>query len=217
MPARPFSPSEVDCIATTLAAAGNYRDRLLLLLGANVGFRISELLSLTVGQLLTSAGEIAREVTIARARLKGGRGVHRRAVRSRRVVLNEPARSAVADYLASLGRMPAAGEFLFLSREGGNRPISRNQAHRVLLQACRASGVDPTRVSTHTLRKSFARAVFEATGHDLLRTQRIVGHSSPLVTARYLESTQAELDDVVLGLQVAASPTSTTQKASDCG
>ncbi len=72
-------------------------------------------------------------------------------------------------------------------------------------------------VPTHTLRKNFARAVFEATGHDLLRTQRIIGDSSPLVTARYLESTQAELEDVVFGLRVAASSTAGEPKATACG
>jgi len=44
------------------------------------------------------------------------------------------------------------------------------------------------------------RAVYDASQHDLIRTQRIVGHSSPVVTARYLESTQSELDELVLSL-----------------
>lgn len=43
-----------------------------------------------------------------------------------------------------------------------------------------------------------------ASQHDLIRTQRMVGHSSPVVTARYLESTQSELDELVLGLGLAA-------------
>ncbi len=119
MPARPFSPEEIDRLASSLASAGRHRDRMLLLVGANVGFRISELLTLTIGQVLTAGGEIAREVTVTRARLKGGRGVYRRSIPSRRVVLNETARGAVADYLSTLGRVPVAAEFLFRSREGG--------------------------------------------------------------------------------------------------
>ncbi|MCR6654655.1 MAG: hypothetical protein NVV63_02340 [Opitutus sp.] len=42
--------------------------------------------------------------------------------------------------------------------------------------------------------------MYDASGYDLIRTQRIVGHSSPLVTARYLGTTQSDLDDLVLGL-----------------
>jgi hypothetical protein len=51
--------------------------------------------------------------------------------------------------------------------------------------------------------------VYDASGHDLIRTQRIVGHSSPEITSHYLESTQSELDELVMGLgapTAAASP-----------
>jgi len=85
-----------------------------------------------VGQVLTREGEVTREVTVTRALLKGGSGVHKRSVRCRRVVLNERARGAIRDYLASLGRLPAHDEFLFQSREGGKRPVHRTPAHRML-------------------------------------------------------------------------------------
>ena len=200
MPARPFTLDEISLFESHLLARGRHRDRMLLVAGANVGYRITELLSWTVGQVLTREGEVAREVTVTRARLKGGSGAHRRSIRSRRVVLNERARGTVRDYLGSLGYVPASDEFLFLSREGGNRPIDRAQAHRILKGLCQACGIDTARVSTHSLRKTFVRAVYDASQHDLIRTQRIVGHSSPVITARYLESTQSELDELVLGL-----------------
>jgi site-specific recombinase XerC len=82
--------------------------------------------------VLTREGEVTREVTVTRALLKGGSGVHKRSVRCRRVVLNERARGAIRDYLASLGRLPAHDEFLFQSREGGKRPVHRTPAHRML-------------------------------------------------------------------------------------
>jgi integrase len=177
---------------------------MLLVVGTNVGYRITELLSWTAGQILTRDGEVAHEVTVTRALLKSGSGVRKRRIRSRRVVLNERARGAIRDYLASLGRVPAPDEFLFLSRESGNRPLHRSQAHRILKDLCQASGIDEARVSTHSLRKSFVRSVYDASGRDLVLTQRIVGHSSPVITARYLESTQSELDELVLGLGPAA-------------
>jgi integrase len=200
MPARPFTPAEILTLDSHLLTQHRLRDRMLLLVGTNVGFRITELLSWTIGQVLTPAGEVAREVTVTRALLKGGSGVRKRSVRSRRVVLNERARGAIRDYLASLGRVPGSDEFLFRSREGGNRPIHRAQAHLILKRLCLDCGLNSTRVSTHSLRKTFVRSVYDASKHDLIATQRIVGHASPLVTARYLETTQPELDDLVLGL-----------------
>ncbi len=173
---------------------------MLIIAGTQVGYRITELLTWTVGQVLGAGGDIVREVTVTRADLKGGKGVRKRSVRSRRVVLNERARGVIRDYIASLGCVPPADQFLFLSRSGANRPISGTQAHRLLKNLCRECGIDATRISTHSLRKSFVRAVYDASGHDLVRTQRIVQHASPLTTARYLESTQTELDELVLGL-----------------
>lgn len=200
MPARPFSPVEISTLETHLLQYGRYRDRMLIIAGTQVGYRITELLTWTVGQVLGPDGDIVREVTVTRADLKGGKGVRKRSVRSRRVVLNERAREVIRDYLASLGCVPTSDQFLFRSRTGANRPISRTQAHRILKVLCRECGIDATRISTHSLRKSFVRAVYDASGHDLVRTQRIVQHASPLTTARYLESTQSELDDLVLGL-----------------
>ena len=43
--------------------------------GTNVGYRITELLIWTVGQVLTRERELAREVTVTRALLKDGSGV----------------------------------------------------------------------------------------------------------------------------------------------
>lgn len=122
------------------------------------------------------------------------------------MVLNEKARAAIRDYLASQGYVPPPHDFLFKSREGGNRPLHRSQAHRILVQACEECGIDTARVSTHSLRKTFVRAVYDASGHDIIRTMKVVQHSSPVITARYLENTETELDDLVLGLAAAPVP-----------
>ena len=127
MPARAFASSELLALESHLLAACRNRDRMLIVVGTNVGYRITELLTWTIGQVLNSQGEVAHEVTVTRALLKGGKGGHRRSVRSRRVVLNERARGAIRDYLDSLDRVPAPDEFLFLSREGGKRPIHRGR------------------------------------------------------------------------------------------
>ena len=206
MPARPFTAAEILTLESHLVELRRFRDRMLLIVGTNVGYRITELLTWTVGQVLTRDRDIVREVTVSRARLKGGSGVHKRSVSSRRVVLNQRARGAVRDYIASLDRIPSATDFLFQSREGENRPLHRSQAHRILKTLCRACGIDTSRISTHSLRKTFVRAVYDASHCDLIKTQRIVGHASPLITARYLETTQSDLDDLVLGI---AQPVST--------
>ena len=203
MSARPFTPKEIKTLEARLRKERRWRDLMLLLVGTNVGYRISELLTLKVGQVRLAKGEIAREVTVTRALLKGGKGQRRRTVRSRRVVLNDQARAAIKQYLEKLGHEPDPEEYLFLSRQGGNRPIDRSRVHRILVRLCRACRLDPTRISTHSFRKTFVRSVFDASGHDLVVTSRIVQHSNPVITARYLDTAASDLDAVVLSLAAA--------------
>jgi len=49
------------------------RNQALVLLGLNTGFRITEILSLTVGQVW-DAGHVKPQVKVSRAQLKGRRG-----------------------------------------------------------------------------------------------------------------------------------------------
>jgi len=197
MGARPFTEQEFQTVVATLSRLGRHRDKLMIQLGCAVGYRISELLSLRVGQVWSETGPAA-EVVVTRRLLKGGHGTYREKVRSRRVVLAPPVRVAIAEHFAARRIDFGPEEFLFRSREGGNRPVCAAHVHRIIVGAALAAGVDTARISTHTLRKTFAARVYAATNRDLIKTQRIMGHSNPMTTARYLESTQEELDRAVL-------------------
>ena len=48
--------------------------------------------------------------------------------------------------------------------------------------------------------------MYDASGHDIIRTMKVVQHSSPVITARYLENTETELDDLVFGLAAVPAP-----------
>jgi integrase len=195
MSARPFSPSEYSILAAYLAAAGRTRDHLLLVLGSGSGYRVSELLTLRVRDVWRD-GDVVHEVTIARRFLKGGHGVHRRSVRGRRVVLSEPVRAALREHLTVIGtgNLDLA---LFTSAKAKGEPMGRSMVFRILRAACSACGITNARVSTHSLRKTFVSRVFQASGNDLIATQRIVCHSSPITTARYLETDSTKLDELV--------------------
>jgi hypothetical protein len=57
MPARPFTPGEIQILESYLLSNGRFRDRMLLIAGGNVGYRITELLTWTVGQVRCREGE----------------------------------------------------------------------------------------------------------------------------------------------------------------
>lgn len=200
MSARPFTEQEYSLLATSLTEQGRLRDKLIVVLSCATGFRIKEVLSLAIGQVCDPAtAEVVREVTIARRNMKGGRGVWQRSVRGRRVPLGEPVRQAIRDYLATLGPLDPTVALFATCRSGG-KPMSRSQAFRMIVAAADECGIDTTRISTHSGRKTFAARVYSMTGKDLIATQRLMGHTSPMTTARYLETNSAHLDSVVLAL-----------------
>jgi integrase len=202
MTTRALTDPELSQLLVTLRARGKYRDALFLLLGADTGFRASELLSIAWSQLLSPTGEVRPDVTVERAFLKGGAGARKKVVRSRRVPLTERVRAAVTDHLGARDSVPTGP--VFKSRCGDDRAISREMAHRSLKRLARELGLETSRLAVHSLRKHFATRVHRAAHFDLVKTQRILNHSSPVTTAKYLETSQDELDAIILGGEVPA-------------
>ncbi len=203
MSARAFTPAEYHLLEQHFATTADTRGHLLLVLGCNTGLRITELLGLTQADVATGLGtEARRELFVARRRLKGGKSMRRRSVSGRRIVLGEPVREAIQAHLERIGPVDPR-TCLFRSRQSGSLAMSRWQAHRLLVGACRACGVDGTRISNHSYRKYFCTSLFKAT-KDLLLVQACVGHSSPLTTARYIMVNQSAVDQAILNLSATA-------------
>jgi integrase len=176
------------------------RDRLLAILGLNTGLRVGSILSLR-WKLLLWQGEITPTMEVPRRHLKGGRGQHKRAVVGRRVPVNEALRSAIGDYLRDEygDTVPDGEEWVFRSRKRFPGVISRQQAHAVITSAAKRAGLGPG-IAPHGLRRTFAGEIYEASGHDLLAVQKLLGHASVETTALYLKPNQDQLDQLVRGL-----------------
>jgi len=65
-----FTDAEITRLLDVLP---HLRDRVMLRLGCYLGYRISELLSLTLGDCLDDAGEIRDVIVMPSVRLKGGK------------------------------------------------------------------------------------------------------------------------------------------------
>lgn len=189
---RPLEDREVNDIIKSLSNT-NKRDAALFLLGIKSGFRISELLSLKVGDIL-QAGRIVDRVTVARRNMK-------KRVEGRTVLLHPDAKAALTEWLDELGTDEniTPDTYVFLSRKGENRPVSRVHAWRVLHQAFVDSDLTG-KLGTHSMRKTFANKVYDALGHDLIKTQRALGHRSINSTACYLSFREEDIDRAILAI-----------------
>ena len=163
------------------------RDRALVTAQWFTGFRISEVLSLTVASVWRD-DQLAPKIGITPRHLKGHYG------RTRWVpVLPELAR-ALQSHLARLRRRYVLTPDLplFLSRksnpDGTARAITREAARQVIRGAfAQADILDDGRLGTHSLRKTYARSVYEHSGHDLMVLKSALGHSDVSITQQYLE------------------------------
>ncbi len=145
---RPLTRSQVKAV---LSITTSIREKALLTLGFATGYRISELLSLTVADVSTD-GAIHSHVTVKASHTKTKQG--------RTVLLNTDAKKALAalvTWLKAKGLDSTAPLFVSRKHVNGYAAISRQQAHK-LIKALFAAIGEFGNVSTHTLRKTFAKA-----------------------------------------------------------
>lgn len=185
---RPLTDAEIVSVSGSFAGRHAARDKALFVLGTKTGFRISELLSLKV-QDVWQDGRAMHHVTVERRNTKG------KAV-GRTLPLHETARLAIEAWLCEL-KAPRGDDYLFKSGKGANQAISRQQAHKVIVDAFKANGLSG-KVATHSMRKTFAAKVHEALGNDVFKTQRALGHRSIQSTLSYLEINQDEINAAIL-------------------
>jgi integrase len=118
---RPLDEQEVQNVASSFGGRFALRDRALFLLGVKPGFRISELLSLRVGDVVRN-GKLVELVTVSRRHMK-------KKLEGRTVILNAAARDALALWIADLQEDGAIRDTpVFRSRKGDDRPIDRKHA-----------------------------------------------------------------------------------------
>lgn len=194
---RPLTRDEQIRLLAHLKQAGRLRDHLFVLTGLRTGYRARELLAIQVKHFVVG-GTVGREILLPRRAMKFGRGELAHTVAGRRMPIHPKLRLALEEYWRHQLREPRNPEsYLFESTHLG-RPISVVQAWRLFTRACRELGIYG-RVALHSMRKSFATEIHAIT-RDLVKTQAILGHQSPLTTIKYLETPLAELDLIVCGL-----------------
>ena len=185
---RPLTDPEIASILAHMASARySTRDRCLVLLGLRTGFRISELLSLRRSHVWQNDRLVSR-VYLERRHMKGKKA-------SRELILHPEAQGAILELLKGLA--PDPDTYLFQSRNGKNQALNRRTAWVILRKAAKACGLEG-KVATHSMRKTFAKRVYEKSGGNMRKTQEALGHANINSTAAYIGVDQSEVDDLIL-------------------
>ena len=83
-------------------------------------------------------------------------------------------------------------EYLFRSRVGANKPITRVMAYMIINEACKKAGINDS-VGTHSLRKTFSYHHYQQF-HDIVILQSLLNHSSEAQCLRYIGITQDNVE-----------------------
>ena len=190
---RPLTDQEADAIAESFVGPYAARDQAVFTLGRYTGERISAILKLRVGDVV-QAGRLTDAIIYRRANRKGK-------TESRTVALHPKAKKALAAWINQLskGTILTADDYVFRSRKGTNRPISRVQFHRILKEAIQPNELTG-KIATHSMRKTFADHIYQALDRDIFRLQKAMGHKNINSTVQYLSFNEADIDKAIKGM-----------------
>lgn len=110
------------------------RDYLLFVVGINGGLRVSELLSLRLSDVLNTNCKVKDEVTVLEGKTK----------KARTFTINKSTANAIKEYLITLGNNYDMNMYLFKSRKGENKAISRVQACQILSDSAKLVDITET-------------------------------------------------------------------------
>ena len=178
-------------LVSSCEAEGQHNVALMIAAGIYFGLRIGDLLNLTWGQV--------DQPTFTATEGKTGKVRH---------VAVHPEFAAVRDrYRATFydHAQPAPGQYIFTPQRSHRhgRPVSVTAANKRFAAALSRHGIETANPSTHTLRKTFARRVWETNGKSeaaLVLLSDILNHGSIAVTRRYLGITSEEIAAAYISL-----------------
>ncbi len=179
---------KIDAMKSIMKGESNYRDLLLFTLGINTGLRISDILALKWSSFINGGSRL----------LKAGDQLNVMEIKTKKVktfVINK-------SYYDSLDSV-SPEDPVFLSRKtakGELKPITRIAAWQMLNRYANMVGLDEG-IGTHTLRKTFGYHLYKK-GVALEYIQKMLNHSSPAITLRYIGITQEQLNDIYVELNL---------------
>lgn len=188
---RPLDNNEIRKVAECFDGTFEARNRGLFMLGVSTGGRISELLSLQIGDVWQNDRAVT-DLLYDRSIVKGGEV-------SRAVPVNRDGRRAIDDLIAwhreQYGNAKAKRPLFPSRHKSGTVPLHRQTAHQLLKKAFMDAGLNG-KIATHSLRKSFAQRVYEQS-NDIYLVKELLGHRNVATTQSYLGVNYAEAREAV--------------------
>ena len=164
----------IDCVRNGyLEHKPNEQIATILILEANLGCRINDIISLTTDSFIKD-GDIWK-LNISEQKTR----------KARYFIVPAPLKDFIDQWIEKKGI--SAHERLFT--------VSAAAVWKVLRQVTDFLGLE--NISSHALRKYAATRLYEATNHDIQAVCQFLQHSSPAITARYIRRSDDVLENAL--------------------
>lgn len=171
----------------------NVRNYTLLVVGVNVGLRVSDLTQLKLCDFLAEDGTFYDKIYNLKEKKTG---------KLRYIVINQSIRDAITLWMAAYKDAPRDA-FLFFSTNYST-PLTPNGVWKVLHRAGEALGFTFP-LGTHSLRKTWARHFYfkyNESPQALVYLQTVLGHANQRDTLRYIGVSVDEVDEMLMELNL---------------
>ena len=216
------SMEDIIAISKYLIRHKRYRDNMLFIVGINFGLRASDLRLLRFSNLINENLVFKECFPVFEQKTRNTR----KRKKNRYITINNAVIEAVTLYLMNTENV-SLSDYLFKSEAvnsgDANIPLTVRSIDRILKGIAKDMGLS-TKVSTHTLRKTFCYWMMVYGQNDsrrLLLLQKMLNHSSPAQTLDYIGLTQEEISNAYQTLNLGASssmcPVDTALGESDVG
>lgn len=173
--AKPFTPDQVRLIRDILRAEGNLRDLALFCVGVDTMLRASDLLRMKVCDVVEGdSGKIKLELPIQQQKTR----------EPTMVTLTPVGQDALVKWIRAEGKL--SWDYLFTGlHKSRQTPITSTQYRRLVKRWASLARLNPADYSSHSLRRTKASLIFQATGNAEV-VRQLLGHSSIASTSAYL-------------------------------
>lgn len=199
------SMEDIIAISKYLIQHKRYRDNMLFIVGINFGLRASDLRLLRFSNLINENLVFKECFPVFEQKTRNTR----KRKKNRYITINNAVIEAVTLYLMNTENV-SLSDYLFKSEAvnsgDANVPLTVRSIDRILKGIAKDMGLS-TKVSTHTLRKTFCYWMMVYGQNDsrrLLLLQKMLNHSSPAQTLDYIGLTQEEISSAYQTLNLGA-------------
>lgn len=178
------SVKKINDLKKYLLGSGNMRNYTLVVLGLNSALRVSDILNLKWGDVFDFEENKFKTHVYVKEKKTG---------KNKKFLLNQNATGAILKLKRKLGHINIS-DYIFKSREGQNKPITRYMAIKIIKSSCEAVGIKE-HIGCHSLRKTFGYHSWKK-GVPIPMLMELYNHSNQSITKLYLGISQDDIDDV---------------------